>query len=69
MNIPLVFVHGWGLNSTMWNPLISELKSYDCHTIDLGFLDGGQTSWQEWGKACHCTSAILLGSLWLLKGS
>ncbi len=66
MNTPLVFVHGWGLNSTMWDPLISELKTDDCHTIDLGFIDGGQTSWQEW-EAPAIYIGHSLGSLWVLK--
>ena len=66
MSIPLIFVHGWGLNSTMWNPLISELQTYDCHTIDLGFIAGGKTNWQNWSKPAIYIGHSL-GSLWVLS--
>lgn len=34
--LPLVFIHGWGVNSAVWQPLIPELsKCYRVITIDL----------------------------------
>ncbi len=66
MSIPLVFVHGWGLNSTMWDPMISALATHDCHTIDLGFIAGGKTNWQEWSEPAIYIGHSL-GSLWVLK--
>jgi len=33
---PLVFIHGWGLNSGVWQPLVEKLSShYQVITIDL----------------------------------
>lgn len=38
---PLVLLHGWGVNSQIWNPLVSALQSsFKVHVIDLpGFGD------------------------------
>ena len=34
--IPLVFIHGWGFNSAIWQPLVSRLEnSYQVITVDL----------------------------------
>ena len=68
MTSPLIFVHGWASNSTIWDPLIKALPDHDCHTIDLGFIKGGTTTWDSLQ-----TPAIYighsLGVLWLLKNT
>jgi pimeloyl-[acyl-carrier protein] methyl ester esterase len=34
--IPLVFIHGWGLNSAVWQPCLAELKAdFEVITVDL----------------------------------
>ena len=34
--IPLVFIHGWGLNSGVWQPCIEQLENeYEVITVDL----------------------------------
>ena len=34
--IPLVFIHGWGLNSAVWQPCLEQLKSdFEVITVDL----------------------------------
>ena len=68
MTFPLIFVHGWASNSTIWAPLIEALPDHDCHTIDLGFIKGGTTTWDSLQ-----TPAIYighsLGVQWLLKNT
>lgn len=66
MTQPLVFIHGWSFNSTMWRPVIEKLEgAFACHTIDHGFLEGGTTDWEDVSRpavyVCHS-----LGLLWLL---
>ena len=39
--IPLVFIHGVGLNHQMWKPQIDSLKEYSLITYDL--LGHGKT--------------------------
>ncbi len=66
MSVPLVFVHGWSLNSTMWDPVISLMDGYECRTIDLGFIDGGKTTWEDL-SAPAVYIGHSFGLLWLLK--
>lgn len=34
--IPLVFIHGWGLNSAVWQPCLEQLKAdFEVITVDL----------------------------------
>jgi pimeloyl-[acyl-carrier protein] methyl ester esterase len=34
--IPLVFIHGWGLNSAVWQPCLEQLKNdFEVITVDL----------------------------------
>ena len=44
MKIPLVLLHGWGVNSQIWNPLLPHLQStFEVHALDLpgyGFDSG-----------------------------
>ena len=36
MTLPLVLLHGWGVNAEIWNPILDELKSqYDVTVLDF----------------------------------
>lgn len=63
---PLVFIHGWGMNSTIWHDVIRGLKDYECRTIDLGFIRGGETNWHDLHKPAIYIGHSL-GCLWALK--
>lgn len=62
----LIFIHGWGTNSTIWQNTINHLNDHECVTIDLGFIKGGYN--QTWDST---QPTILighsLGALWSLK--
>lgn len=66
MSPKLVFIHGWSFNSAMWGPLISKLNGYECHTIDLGFIAGGKTTWPDVTEPAIYIGHSL-GVLWLLN--
>jgi len=66
MSVPLVFVHGWGLNSTMWDQVISLMDGYECETIDLGFIEGGKTTWEDLSAPAVYVGHSF-GLLWLLE--
>lgn len=62
----LVFVHGWGLEPTLWQQLRAELAEFDCFDIDLGFYG------PPIGPAIPPDRPVVavghsLGVLWLLK--
>lgn len=42
--LPLVFIHGWGVNSAIWQPVVDTLAdNYEITTIDLpGFGDNNE---------------------------
>ena len=67
----LLFIHGWGMNSTIWDSTIQALKghaekSLDCKTIDLGFVKGGETSpFDQTQPTIVITHS--LGTSWFLK--
>ncbi|MBO6549140.1 MAG: hypothetical protein JJ964_05915 [Rhizobiales bacterium] len=67
----LLFIHGWGMNSTIWDSTIQALKghavkSLDCKTIDLGFVKGGGTSpFDQTQPTIVITHS--LGTSWFLK--
>ena len=67
----LLFIHGWGMNSTIWYSTIQALKghavkSLDCKTIDLGFVKGGETSpFDQTLPTIVITHS--LGTSWFLK--
>ncbi len=64
-NLPLVFVHGLGLNSSVWQSLRNELKGYECRTIDLGFVGGGITDWLDLSEPAIYIGHSM-GVLWCL---
>ena len=34
--LPIVFIHGWGLNSAVWQPCLDDLKNnFEVITVDL----------------------------------
>lgn len=67
----LLFIHGWGMNSTIWYSTIQTLKGHavkrlDCKTIDLGFVKGGQThTFDQTQPTIVITHS--LGTSWFLK--
>lgn len=34
----LVFMHGWGFNSSFWNPLLTSLDGYETVVLDAGYF-------------------------------
>lgn len=48
--VPLVFIHGWGLNSAIWQPCLLELaKSFEVITVDLpGFATNSTIELDEY---------------------
>lgn len=64
-NQQLLFIHGWGMNSTIWQTTIEKLQGVSCKTIDLGFVKGGQTQTIENKPTVVITHS--LGTLYFLK--
>ncbi len=62
----LLFIHGWGMNSTIWKSTIVALQSYECKTIDLGFVEGGANQPLDESRPT-IVIAHSLGTLWFLK--
>ncbi|QDF65314.1 pimeloyl-ACP methyl ester esterase BioH [Shewanella sp. SNU WT4] len=68
----LVLLHGWGVNSGVFMPLVAQLSQYKVHLIDLpGFGHSQLTSnelnvWLEQLQAVMPSNAIILG--WSLGG-
>lgn len=50
---PLVFIHGWGVNSAVWQPIIEPLaKHYQVITIDLpGFGENAHVQFDDYSLA------------------
>ncbi len=50
---PLVFIHGWGVNSAVWQPIIEPLaKHYQVITIDLpGFGENAHVQLDDYSLA------------------
>lgn len=68
MNAPLVFLHGWGLSSAVWAPLLAELKTgRTLLTPDLpghGTAKAAGNTLADWADALAPTipdGAILIG--------
>jgi pimeloyl-ACP methyl ester carboxylesterase len=62
----LVFIHGWGMNSRIWQSTIEALQSYECKTIDLGFVKGGETHVLNRTRPTIVITHSL-GTTWFLK--
>lgn len=73
---PVVFIHGWGLNSAVWQPIIKQLKQdIDIITIDLpgfglnldhGLIDYSLDKVADEIQSVIDTPAVLVG--WSLGG-
>lgn len=69
---PLILLHGWGVNSSIFTPLTVQLPQYSCWRIDLpGFGDsqpiaGGFDAWVDAIAAAIPDQSIILG--WSLGG-
>ncbi|KFZ37550.1 pimelyl-ACP methyl ester esterase [Shewanella mangrovi] len=69
---PLVLLHGWGVNSSIFLPLIEQLDQYSCIAIDLpGFgesqvIEGGFDAWVAALATQIPPQSIVLG--WSLGG-
>ncbi|WP_417762685.1 pimeloyl-ACP methyl ester esterase BioH [Shewanella sp.] len=69
---PLVLLHGWGMNSSIFTPLVAQLPQYQCLQVDLpGFgdsapLDGGFDAWVDQLAQHLPEQAMVLG--WSLGG-
>ncbi|PCJ98123.1 MAG: hypothetical protein COA45_08190 [Zetaproteobacteria bacterium] len=61
MNI--VFVHGWGMNSKIWDAMSASFLEADCSVVDLGFIGGDENT--QCSKAIYITHS--LGTMWALK--
>lgn len=62
----LVFVHGWGFDSRVWDALAARLPAHDVARLDLGFLSGGRRD----PLAIDAETVAIghsLGVMWLLK--
>ena len=35
--IDIVFIHGWGFDKTIWQPIVERLEGVKAHYVDLGF--------------------------------
>ncbi|MGB2739816.1 MAG: pimeloyl-ACP methyl ester esterase BioH [Cognaticolwellia sp.] len=74
--IPLVFIHGWGLNSAVWQPCLAELQTdFEVITVDLpGFATNKSYDLKEYSlveladiiKTTVAKPAIYVG--WSLGG-
>ena len=64
-DMQLLFIHGWGMNSTIWQSTIDKLEEVPCKKIDLGFIKGGQT--QELENKPTIVITHSLGTLYFLK--
>ena len=62
-----VLVHGWGFNASIWTPLIAHLGEAETTVLDLGFVEGAESSGdQDWPEDAVGVGHSL-GVLWLLK--
>jgi len=62
----IVFVHGWGFDATVWDPIRSHLPEITTMTIDLGFC-GAEESMPSLPPGDIMAIGHSLGFLWLLK--
>ena len=69
---PIVMLHGWGVNSAVFNPLHDVMQNYQIHYVDLpGFgnssaIEGDLDTWVDYIMAQVPSQAIWVG--WSLGG-
>ncbi|MFZ0692779.1 MAG: alpha/beta hydrolase [Alphaproteobacteria bacterium] len=61
----LVFVHGWGFDSSLWDKVIDELPDFECEAVDFGF-SGHPKLPNPNGAEPVIAIGHSLGFLWLL---
>lgn len=65
MQPKVIFVHGWGYDTSVWDPIIQNLNNVDVRCIELGFLgDEPQTDFDAKDALIIGHS---LGVMWALK--
>lgn len=62
----LVFVHGWGFHSGIWQDVTPLLSDFDYQFVDLGFIWQGPKGSSSLSKNAICIGHSF-GLLWLLK--
>ena len=66
MRAPLVFIHGWGFNASVWDKIIDQLPDMSTSTTDFGFIGNSAAS-----ELVLPDNVIIvahsLGVLWALK--
>lgn len=60
----LVFAHGWGSGTFVWDKMLPAFSNYECHTINMGFV-GAENIEIPPGKFIGIGHS--LGGLWFLK--
>jgi pimeloyl-[acyl-carrier protein] methyl ester esterase len=61
----LVLVHGWGFNGAIWRDVTGYMQNSEVSLVDLGFIEGGPPSVNEWPNDAIAVGHSL-GVLWLL---
>jgi pimeloyl-[acyl-carrier protein] methyl ester esterase len=61
----LIFVHGWGLDQSVWTPLRGALSEIDSGAVDLGFFGAPSNPPCPAGRPLVAVGHSL-GTLWLL---
>jgi pimeloyl-[acyl-carrier protein] methyl ester esterase len=64
--MPILLVHGWGLNAALWREVVPLLVPHEALCLDLGFVRGGPKGWGELPADAICVGHSF-GLLWLLK--
>lgn len=60
----LVFVHGWGSGTFVWNEMINHFSEYDTHLVNMGFVNNEAF---DLPKDKFIGIGHSLGGMWLLK--
>lgn len=62
--VDIVFAHGWGSGTFVWDKMLPAFSNHSCHVINMGFLGETNLKIPE-GKFLGIGHS--LGGLWLLK--
>ncbi|MCP4934331.1 MAG: hypothetical protein GY927_09035 [bacterium] len=66
MKAAIVFIHGWGLNGSIWRQIIAHMPEFDTSKIELGFVGEAATGPQAIPDNAMIV-AHSLGVLWALR--
>lgn len=61
----VVFVHGWGFSTSLWDGVIAQLEDINPHVVDLGFFGSPQNTINLPDNSILIGHS--LGVMWLLK--